>query len=290
MAAGGSTLEAVLKAALKQCPQPIDTKFAYSSTVEAHIASRSPDSTGAYITIYSAGRKAGTVQAGGAKVGRQPPPKGQEFLRTGIYIKVSGNNLAYVADGHTNDGQITLLLQKFFEHAKRPKRATQFGLYPKGDKKLIKELIKSGVKTIDLGLASYLPTVKQLNEDAKKSGAFVVIDPLLKALSALGKAAANQSETDAMSDIEATIHLGYDGRTSNQLVPQLMSKLANQVADANDEFKIVTRDGNIITRSKIAIRADVDISGDDIALDPQDAFKVLSGVMKQWKTAGVFDS
>ncbi len=279
-----------MKSALQKCPKPADTKFVYSSNIEAHIASRNGDNTGVYITMYSAGRKAGTVEAGGAKVGRQPPPKGLEFLKTGIYLVVSGNNVGYVADGHTNDGQISLLLQKFFEHAKRPKSSTQFGLHPKGDKKLIKELVKSGVKTIDLGIASYLPTIKQLNENAKKSAPFVVIDPILKVISEIGKAAANQSETDAMSDIEATVHLGYDGRTSNQLVPQMMSKLAVQVAESDDEFKIVTRDGNIITRSKIAIRSEVDIDGDDIALDPQDAFKVLSRVMKQWKTAGVFDS
>lgn len=93
----------------------------------------------------------------------------------------------------------------------------------------------------------------------------------------------------ALSDIEATVHLGYDGRSAHHLVPKLLSTIANDVASSTDEFKIITRDDNVITRNKLVIRREVHIDGDEIALNPTSAFEVLNGVLKEWKTSGVFD-
>lgn len=288
--AGGPTLEAILKSSLGKCPTPGATKFEYQKNINAHIAERSGGTTtGVFFTIYKEGRAAGTIEAGGSTVRRRKAPSGEEFLRTGIYLTVSGNHVCYVADGHTNDGQITGLLHKFFKHAGRRDQDTQFGLHAKADRKQVAKLLKSGVKSIDLGVASFLATVNDLNQEATKSPLAAMFGPLVKSIKNIGAATASASEVEAMGDVEAKVHLGYDGRSAHHLVPKILSKLAADVVDTNEEFSILTRDGNIITRQKLIIKHDVDIAGDEVAIDASDAFAILSGVMREWKTAGVFD-
>jgi hypothetical protein len=286
---GGPTLESVLKLALRQCPTPASTKFEYKSDSDAHIADRSRVGTGIFLTVYKEGRPAGTIESGGRTVRRRRAPKGEEFLRTGIYLTVVGNHVGYVADGHTNDGQITGLLHKFLEHAGRPDHETQFALHARGDRKQIRKLLKAGVKSVDLGLSAFLTTVKDANSDGGSSPFADAFGSVWKAIKAVGAASPNAAELDALSEIEATVHLGYDGRTANQLVPQMLSKIAAGVATSTDEFRILTRDGNLITRTDLVIKREVSIAGDEVALDTASAFSILSGVMKEWKAAGVFD-
>ncbi len=286
---GGPTLEVLLKAALGKCPTPASTKFEYRSGSDAHIAERAKNGTGLFFTVYKEGRPTGTIESGGQMVRRRKAPAGEEFLRTGIYLSIVGNHVGYVADGHTNDGQITGLLHKFLEHSGSADAETQFALHSRGDRKQIAKLLKVGVKSVDLGLSSFLATISEENENAEASPFAKVFGSMWNAVQALGAAAPNAAELEAFSEIEATVHLGYDGRSANTLVPQLLSKIAGGVAGSNDEFRIQTRDGNLITRTDLVIKSEVHIDGDDVALDATSAFSVLSGVMNEWKAAGVFD-
>lgn len=282
------TLEDVLVEALSNCPLPADTKFEYTHDIDVHIAARSTDNKSIYFTLYSEGRRTATVEAGGENVKRRSAPDGEEFLRTGLYLSVIGNNLSYVADGHTNDGQITNLLHRFFIHAGCEDNKTHFGLFAKADRAQIKSILSSGVKSIDLGLSSFLTTINEVNDDAGQTTLSGILGNLFDTVKKIGAAPANATEIEAMADIEARVHLGYDGRSANQLLPHILSKLADGVVESSDEFKIITQDENVITRDKLVIKRNVNIEGDDIALNPQSAFTVLSGLMQEWKAAHVF--
>lgn len=287
----GPTLEALVKRYLKKCPNVVSTKFIYGADIDVQIAERSITGrgTGIYFTLYTEGRRAATVKNGGSSVNRRNAPRGEEFLKTGIIIMVEGNNVAYVADGHTNDAQITNLFHCAFKSQDFADVATQFSLMPKMNEDLLQRLIQKGVKSIDLGITSFNATIDQINTAGGNSA---WLRPLATMSTALQNAFSRDRtalEREAASNIEATIHLGYDGRTKNTLIPQVLANLAHGVGELGSQFKIVTTDNVVITHEKLVIRADIDVDGDEVAIDAQSAFVPLRKIMTSWRQAGIFE-
>lgn len=284
-------LEKLVLEALDLCPDVASTKFAYRSDIDVQISSRSltDNGSGVYFTLFSEGRKAATIENGGEKVLKRNPPRGEEFLKTGIMLVVSNNHVAYLADGHTNDGQITALFHHFFKARKFADGTTQFLLEPKANHVQLMRLLQRGVKSIGLGLTSFGATVEQLGKKDKNS---IWLAPLVAAADAVKNAMTQDrsaAEREAASEIEVSVHLGYDGRRNTHLVPELLGELAKGVEENASEFKIVTKDDAVITHDKLIIKTDVTIDGDEVASDPSSAFIVLRKAMNDWREAGVFD-
>lgn len=287
----GLTLEALVKRYLNKCPNVVSTKFIYGADIDVQIAERSTTGRGIgiYFTLYTEGRRAATVRNGGSNVNRRNAPRGEEFLKTGIIIMVEGNNVAYVADGHTNDAQITNLFHCAFKSQNFADVATQFSLMPKMNEDLLQRLIKKGVKSIDLGITSFNATIDQINNAGGNSD-------WLEPFAAMGEALRNAFgrdrtplEAEAASHIEATIHLGYDGRSRNALIPQVLANLAHGVEELGSQFKIITTDDVVITHEKLVIRAEIDVDGDEVAIDAQSAFTPLRMIMRTWRRSGIFE-
>ncbi|CDZ61365.1 Hypothetical protein NGAL_HAMBI2605_14650 [Neorhizobium galegae bv. orientalis] len=280
-----------LDKALAKAPDVADTKFEYRSDTDAQITARdvTAPATGVYFTLFKEGRRTALIENGGAKVIKRKPPRGEEFLRTGIMLVVVENHLAFLADGHTNDGQITALLQHFFKQQGLKDSATQFLLQPKANQKQLARLLKQGVKSIDLGLTSFAATVDELNEKGKNSKWMTPIAAIGNQLRNAMKKDRTPAEIEAASEIEVRIHLGYDGRGDKALVSKLLGQLAIGVEDNAAEFKIVTNDDAVITHDKLVIKMEVEVSGDDVASDHQSAFDQLKHALVSWKKAGVFD-
>jgi hypothetical protein len=284
------SLETILKNALHACPDVASTKFEYLHKVVVQISERSTDGVGLglYFTLYSEGRRAATIRTGASAVLRRKAPVGEEFLRTGIMLVIQGNHAAYLADGHTNDGQITALLQRFLAKVGVAEAKTQFGLAPKANHDQIQRLLKRGVKSIDLGVTSFAASVEQINKGNEKAHWLAPIAALGDAFNnAFGKDRTAE-EAEAASEIEARIHLGYDGRNANHLIPIVLGQLASSVEDTSSDFKIVTADDAIITHEKLIIKTEVMIEGDDVASVPNSAFSALRNAMDSWKKSGIF--
>ncbi|MGB3348300.1 MAG: hypothetical protein WBA85_05995 [Brucella anthropi] len=289
--AGGPTLEVLVRQFLDLCPDVATTQFEYKSDIDVQIAERSVvgQGIGIYFTLYSEGRRAATVQNGGAGVNRRPAPQGEEFLKTGIVIVIQGNDVAYIADGHTNDAQITNLFHSAFSSRNFPAAHTQFGLMPKMNEAQLQAIIKRGVKSIDLGLTSFNATIEQLNNAGEHSAWLAPFVAVRNAMENAFVADKTPAEIEAASQIEASIHLGYDGRNRNELIPHVLSSLAHGVEEHGSQFKIVTIDDVVITHDKLVIRAEINVDGDEVAIDAQSAFVPLRQVMNTWRDAGIFD-
>ncbi|MDM8346453.1 hypothetical protein P8H26_13725 [Pseudochrobactrum sp. sp1633] len=287
----GPTLEALIRTYLNQSPDVVSTKFVYGTDIDVQIAERSINGRGIgiYFTLYTEGRRTATVENGGSSVNRRNAPRGEEFLKTGIVIMIEGNNVAYIADGHTNDAQITNLFHCAFKAQNFPDETTQFGLMPKMNEDQLQRLIQRGVKSIDLGITSFNATIDQINNAGGNSD-------WLEPFAAMGEALINAFgrdrtplEAEAASHIEATIHLGYDGRSRNTLIPQVLANLAHGVEELGSQFKIVTTDDVVITHEKLVIRAEIDVDGDEVAIDAQSAFTPLRMIMSTWRRSGIFE-
>lgn len=295
----GPLLEQLLRTHLGACPDVLSTKFEYKAGVAVQISDRSIGTgiagLGCYLTMFAEGSPAATVENGGPHVRRRRPPRGEEFIKTGIYFVVEGNHLGYVANGFTNDGQITTLLQRFLQTHGLRSQDTQFALMPRADRREIERLLRTGVKSIDLGVSAFLATADDIGATVARQQAGGLENfragtaEMARGLWRVLSSGRTQQEIEAAADIQARIHLGYDGRTASALLPVLLSQIGTNVADSEDEFKIITTDDVVITRDKLVIKREIDIEGDDIALEPTSAFAELRVAMRGWRNAGLFE-
>jgi hypothetical protein len=288
---GRPTVESLVQAALQNAPQVADTKFDYHGSVTAQVASRSTTGvgTGIYFTLFSEGGSTGTVQNGGAQVGRARPPQGTEFLKTGVHVLIEGDHIAYVAIGHTNDGQISQLVAKFIRANGASDADTQFLFMARSNRRELDRLLRVGVKSIDLGVTSFMAAAEQLAEDNQRGGIAQRRDAMIDAVRGIFTRDRSPQEIEAASELQASLHIGYDGRSASDLVPQLLGDLATQVSHGADEFKIITKNDVVITRDKLVIKRDVNVVGDDISLDPISTFGALRDCLRDWRRDGILD-
>lgn len=279
------TLAELVRTALKKCPTVAATKFVYRSSVSAQISERfEKPFTGIYFTLFYEGDPAATVENGVGKIKRHRAPKGDEFIRTGIHIVFDGDYIAYTADDHTNDGQITSLIHQLFEHCKFPKEHTIFQIFPRANITELEHLIKDGVKSIDIGLSSFDVDVKSANLTARGSRWDKARSALMKPLNEVFGKDRDQREIEAASQIEINLGLRFDGRSSPELTPIIMAEIAADAADTAREFKIVTSSGDIITHDKLAINNLIHVEGDRLSINPLSAHDGLCKSMKSWKS------
>lgn len=285
------SLEELVSDALNACPDVEATKYDYKLGVDVQIAQRAPagDGVGCYFTLYSEGQPAATVQNGGPHVNRRQAPDGEEFLRTGIYLIIQDNNVGYVANGHTNDGQITGLLVEFLREQGAADDQLHFALMPRADRAAIASLLDAGVKSIDLGIGAYVSTVTSVNQSNQTGGLSAALINIGSEITRIIGHDRTPEESLAAADIQARVHLGYDGRNANHLLPVLMASVGSDVVDGADEFKIMTKDDIVITRDKLSIKREMEIDGDEVALDPYSAFASIRFVMTGWRNAGLFE-
>jgi len=288
------TLQELVMERLDHCPDVASTKFNYKPNIDVQIAERSVlgARTGCYFTLFSEGSPAATVDNGGANVHRRSAPTGEEFLRTGIYLSIEDDHVGYVANGHTNDGQITGLLHKFLQQHGAKNDETQFQLMPRADRREIERLLRVGVKSIDLGMSAFMTSLEDYNESVPSSS----ISEFRRGAIETGRGLKrmllhdrSQEEREAASDLQTRIHLGYDGRSAHSLLPHILASIGEEVSDSTDEFKIITRQDVVITRDKLIVKREVNVDGDEIAIDPGSAFSALGSAMDEWKAAGLFE-
>ncbi|MDM9649694.1 hypothetical protein [Rhizobium sp. S163] len=288
---GRPTVETLVRNALRAAPEVGDTKFDYHGGVTAQVAHRSTvgAGTGIYFTLFAKGGKTGTVQDGGDKVGRASPPAGTEFLKTGVHVLVDGNHIAYAAVGHTNDGQISQLVAKFIRANGATEADTQFLFMARSNRRELDRLLRVGVKSIDLGVTAFMAAAEQIAEDNPRDGIAARRDAALEAVKSIFKRNRSPQEIEAASELQASLHIGYDGRGASDLVPKLLGDLASQISGGADEFKIITKSDVVITRDKLVIKRDINVVGDDISLDPGSTFSALRDCMKDWRKDGILD-
>ena len=279
--------------ALNAKPNVADTKFEYKPGIDVQISARdiSNNSIACHLTVFSEGRATGTVENGGPNVGRASAPVGQEFLRSGLHFVIEGNHLVYVSDGHTNDGQINGLFHKFLIHAGLHVDSTKFGFMPRANRREIDTLLRQGVKSIDMGLSDFSTAINDIQQQNAN------INPVRNILNGAVNQVANAigqhrtpDERQAASNIEARLQLYFDGRSSGELVPELMGRIASSIYDeyAND-FKIVTKQNVVITRDRLVLKKDINIEGDDVILNTDSAFIHLRHTLNDWNNTGLLN-
>jgi hypothetical protein len=270
-----------------------DTKFEYKPGVDVQVSARNiaGNSIACHFTLYSEGRPTGTVENGGPSVGRASAPAGQEFLRSGLHFIIDRNHLIYVADGHTNDGQINGLIHKFFIHCGLHVDSTKFGFMPRANRREIDTLLRQGVKSIDMGLSDFATAIGEIQDDNANPNALQnVWDVAVNQVANTLGHHRTPDERLAASDIEARLQLSFDGRSSAELVPQLMGRIASDIyGEYTNDFKIITKNDVVITRDRLVLKRDITVDGDDVIINTNSAFDALRHTLNEWNGAGLLN-
>ncbi|HEV2517146.1 MAG TPA: hypothetical protein VGV07_17970 [Devosia sp.] len=292
---GGPTLEQRVRDSLAQCPTPADTKFGYRDDVAAQVTERTADvayAVGCHISLYSEGRPATTVENGGEAVQNRNAPHGEEYLKTGIHLAIRGDHVAYLASGRTNDSQISNLLYHLFLKAGMQGAGIQFTLAAQPDLEAVRQIIRDGVKSLDLGMTTYATTVAaevaaqppQTPTQHVRRFLANFAEPILGADRSL-------EEIDAASKIQASVHMWFDGRTAGLLTGQLLGEIAESVYDEeDDQFRIVTMNDEVITRDKMLVKREVNVVSQFDALVWASSFAALVQSLEYWEASGVFET
>lgn len=288
---GRHSLQQIVAETLSKCPSVASTKFDYKNLIEVQVSEREvkDGSIGLYFTTFKPGSPTATVQDGGGAINKYSAPKGEEFLKTGIMLVIAANHVAYLADGYTNDGQITAILQQFLKAKGAADPQTQFGLLPKPNGVQLEAILRAGVKSIDLGITNFASTVDELNSKGKNAKWLSPFISLHNQLRDSFKAGRSAAEIEAASEIEVTVHLDYDGRGDKSLVAKVLGELATGVEETASEFRIVTKDNEIITQDKLIMKVNVHVDGDDVATDAKSAFQALKKALADWKRRGMLE-
>lgn len=283
------TVEAIISNALNGMPEVSNTKFEYKSGVDVQVSTRSiteDQGIGLYMTLYSEGKPTGVVENGGSMIGKASAPNGQEFLKTGLHMIINGNHLAYIANGHTNDGQINGLIHKFISHAGFNAEQTKFVFMPRANRAEIQRLLGDGVKSLEIGMTDFVTAMNQMNQ-AENVGQ---LPALIRTFNRIFGRDRRHEEARAAGEIQAKILLDYDGRGANALTPSVMSDIASQIVDGyEDQFRIITKNKDVITHEKLIIKRTINVDGDDIAIDPDSAFVGLRHAISEWRNSGVLN-
>lgn len=290
-AAPGRSLEQLIRRALRQCPDVASTKFAYRTDTAAQVTERSVTRgpVGCYFTLFNEGDPAAVVENGGSRLGRVRAPNGREFIRTGVYLMVEENHLGYVAEGQTNDGQIAGLLYTFLRHLDFPSEELQFHIMPRANLASVRRLLEVGVKEIDIGITAFQVEAEEINAGLPRPLWAQAQRAAATSVRQVFGADRSIAEIEAASQIEAKLSFSFDGRSAGELTAQMMSALARSVLDtADDEFRIVTKDDEVITRDKLMIKRPINVVGDRISLEVASVFGALRESLREWRERGVF--
>ncbi len=199
------------------------------------------------------------------------------------------NHMAFIADGHTNDGQITNLIAKFLIIRGMRKSDVQFTYMARPNRREVVRLLQSGVKSIDLGISSFFTAAEDMARVAPTSALTRSRDAIVSTMRGIFGRDRSPAEAEAAAEIQAKLHLGYDGRGASPLVPRVLTEIAETVIEGDDEFKITTNEGISITRDKIVVKREINVVGDQISIDPMSAFSELRNCINSWRAEGVLE-
>lgn len=284
------SLEDSVAVALMRHPTVVSTKFEYANDVDVQISRRDTHGVGigCYFTLYSEGSQAATVENGGEAINRIDAPVGEEFLKTGIHLVIEGDHVGYLANGMTNDGQITALLDGYLRYAGTPRENTLFQLMPRADRDQIRALLSVGVKSIDIGVSSFATAIEAMR--GENSSMLAAVQNFGRSIADVFTHDRSIEEAEAAADVEAKIHLGFDGRMARAATPRLLASIASEISDVDTgEFKIVTRNNDIITHDKLIVKRKMEVDGDEVALNSISAFTSIRAAMNDWRASGLFE-
>ena len=245
------------------------------------------DAGGAFLHLVAEtpGDEASTLSAEdeekeASEVGVAPPPTGKEFMDGDIFVYVVGNNVC-LCSTVLRDAVLTLYLQSVFQKAKLGEVATMFELQKVANIDKLKVIQAEGVKEIDIKASLYDASLHCETRNATTMRALGVAAKHIKAVFGSNPKA-------SPDNLQVGITIVADGRMKGRILgDDHIKKLAKEVVEGDDDYVIVTKKNQRISKDEIYVRDKVDIAKHGKSIKRDAAWEALSNFYTGLLTSGV---
>lgn len=255
----------------------------------AHIKSAMNGEIYLHLTVDTPGEPASIVPKASdldveIKVSTVNPPNDAEFMDGDAFIFVIGNDICICATG-VRVAAIRVFLFNLFEKAGIRKDATQFQIHDALDTGKLALIRKRGVKEIELKGTLYRASMDYQKRKTQPVGAIEKLSKHFKAIFG--------SEHDVTDDsLSVAVVLKVDGRRTRGITigHKRLERIAESIIENeedDDEYLIVTTDGEQIKPHEIRLRTTVTLDSMGKSVDREHAWDALASYYDSLSSGGL---
>lgn len=242
--------------------------------------------TGTYVHVVSEtpGDHASTLavdgfDAEGLDVDTSPPPAKREYMDGDILAFVKGNHVCICSTG-LRDSSFTVYCQQLFDAAKLGDDAKMFDLVNVADADKLKLIEAQGVKSIDIKATLLDASVKYIK---RNNGPFKALGLASKHISAV----LGRDKAIAPDNLTVLLEVTTDDRLKGKVAgAKSMKEMAKEVIEGEDDYVIITRKNQRISKGEIYMRQVVQIDRHGKSVVRNKAWGVLEDFYKQLVATG----
>lgn len=279
-----NVLSDLVGAVLDRFPEKADTRYSSGTKrIDIRHSRRSENQIHLHISQYADGEHASTVKKdhveGNETLGKAPPPADADYLDKDAFVLIEGSCVLICANGMREPtiGFYLQYLTSLFDQ-----QASNFSIerVPMQDK--VEQLLREGVKAIDLDISDYNTKIDAMNHAAEKWP-----QRLARVVRAVIEEDQNAEQAADAALVMSRITYTYDGRLAGTGTQQVLTNMALEVIEEMDSgFTIHTAAGNQITQSEVSIRKTYQIKRDGKSLVCDEAWSALDDFAQGLKSTG----
>ena len=227
-----------------------------------------------------------------ASIDEAPAPEAKEFILSQLYLLCRGDDVIYIShNGPLRDSAVSLLLTRLIKKFSGRDPKPSYLLLAPPSKKRLQELIREGIRSIDLKIGNYRSTLEHTSTDGE------LINPTLREhiMSYFTDDPSEDGRT-AAANIKTNVILRPGRQWDNAKVKMVLEKIVAEFGD-NDEwerldegFAIVTRSGMRITHDSLRVKHEFEIEGNNrIIFNPLGVQDSLVNAFIELTEMGVID-
>lgn len=222
--------------------------------------------------------------------GAEAAPPGREFKDGDSFLLVHDHNVIFSSHGITKS-KSNLYLQKLFEQAGFEPEDSAFDLNPAAKLDKLQLIKKHGVRSMELGASAFdlaLPEMEQKNWfNRAMHEAWTRIEPII----------AKDDDPEDLKyreDLLVNVEVRLDGNSrASQGAKTSLEALAESVLEDSDaplsEFKIRTRDDELISSSDIRLQTTVKVKKQDRSVEHNDIWSKMEVYFKDLEKQGLLE-
>ena len=222
--------------------------------------------------------------------GAESPPEGKEFKDGDSFALINRHDVIFCAHGISIQ-KTTLYLSLLFEKAGTSRDKRKFELKPASKLDKLKLIQDHGVRAIQLSSSAYkvaLPEKQRKNWFSKTFGS------ITDEISALVERDETVEEQKALQDLVIDVEIRLDGNTrarveSKDFIEEVAETVLDDLDATQDDFTIVTRNGEKISSSSIRMQTSINVTKEDRSVSHSEVWRGLEDYMGELRRTNLVE-
>lgn len=213
-----------------------------------------------------------------ADAGTASAPEGSEFTEREIAVGFRSSALGFVVAGHARHTTVERALRGLLALDNGHEVANKIVLSARANEDEIQRLLEEGVEYVDLGLSMPFVEAERMVGDQPATISGSVLNAIASSLSARFNADYTEDDIREMADTNSRLIFKAD-RRGRLAHTELLTEIATQIAETEEEFVIKTKAGNQFTRESLSIKSTYRQSGPRSVLHYLEAWTAVRALL-----------